>query len=100
MKNKIIDKSHFTVCAIPLRRRGFKLTVYDDFFKDEIVYKIYPDRIEFKKPTLNDRNNILSPNKKKTGTGYSFTLSGDLDLNTGSHNFEEIEDNDIRIFYL
>lgn len=100
MKNQITDKSHFTVCAKLLRRRSFKLMVYDEFFKNEIVYKIYSDRIEFRKPTLNDRKHILNPNKRKIGTGYSFTISGDLDLNTGSYNFEEIEDNDVRIFYL
>ena len=72
--------------------------VYDEFFKNEIVYKVYSDRIEFRKPTLTDRKNILNPNKTKTGTGYSFTISGDLDLNTGSYNFEEIEDNDSWVY--
>ena len=69
MKNQITDKSHFTVCAKLLRRRSFKLIVYDEFFKNEIVYKVYSDRIEFRKPTLTDRKNILNPNKTKTGTG-------------------------------
>lgn len=100
MKNIITDKSHFSISNSKYRRRSKYFSVYDEFFKDEIVYKIYSDRIEFRKPTLNDRKNVLKPYKTKHGTGYDFTISEDLDINTGSYNFEEIEDNDVRIFYL
>ena len=100
MKNQITDKSHFTVCPIALRRRSFKLTVYDDFFKDDIVCKITNDSIIFSKPKLSDRKNILSPHNAKYGAGDCFSITGDLDIKTGSYNFEEVEDDDFRIFLL
>ena len=93
-------KLQFTISKHPNRRRSYFFNVHDDFFKGEIVFKIMDDFIEFRKPTLNDRNNILTSSKHKKCRGFHFCFTSDLELKLGNHNFEEVEDDDFRIFLL
>jgi hypothetical protein len=97
---KITDKTHFTISTIEFKNR-YDFNVYDCFFENEIVYKIFEDRIEFRKPTLDTRKRILKPHKTKFGTGHIFSIFLDFKINieNKSCNFEDIEDEDLRTYY-
>lgn len=96
---KITDKTHFTISTTGFKNK-YNFNVYDIFFEGEIVYKIFEDRIEFRKPTLDTRKNILKPHKTKVGTGYIFSIPLEIELKNKSCNFEDIEDEDLRIYYI
>lgn len=92
---KITDISHFTISKHKLRRRSLRFSMYDVFFENEITYKIFYDRIEFYKPSIDSRK-IIHPNKNHGA--FHFHISEDLDINVGSYNLEEIENEDVRVF--
>lgn len=97
MSRKVItDKSHFTVHKISNRIRSLLFVMYDDFFRDEIVYKLFFDRIEFYKPTLDSVKNILK--STKNSNGFQFSISEDLDIKPNNYNLEEIDEEDKRVF--
>lgn len=97
MSNKIENKKYFVLFTIRYRPNDYYIVAYDDFFKDGITYKIFEDRIEFRKP---DIDSVKISKSSKRFHGFKFSLHITTEIKAGSYEFEEIEDEDLRVFYL